>query len=94
MIRKSIAFVHRHRDFNLSNINVNFDSSFYLKKKLLFYCQRKKIDKYNNKLINLKLFHVNVVQFLTYIVVMIRKYLGNISFLMKKFKTKEKINMF
>ena len=29
MMRKSIAFVHRHRDFNLSNINVNFDSSFY-----------------------------------------------------------------
>lgn len=36
MIRKSIAFVHRHRDFNLSNINVNSDSSFYLKKKKNF----------------------------------------------------------
>lgn len=96
MIRKSIAFVHRHRDFNLSNINVNSDSSFYLKKTKtsLLLPKKKKIEKYNNKLINLKLFHVNVVQFLTYIVVMIRKYLGNISFLMKKFKTKEKINMF
>lgn len=66
-MRKSIAFVHRHRDFNLSNINVNSDSSFYLKKKkkknFSSTAKEKKIEKYNNKLINLKLYHVNVVQF-------------------------------